>query len=391
MPAPSKRLGPLSINKGYWVFGWYDRNGKRRWKSLGSIKKIGKREAERMYAQFAASWHNDPGVKDKDLPDPTKLTVSNLVERYLEHARKHYTKPNGRRTTHASNMDHATRELIALCGHRPVSTVRASDVREAREQMIERGLTRVTINERVNRIRHVFKWGVSHDLVPPEVLQKLQALEPLRRGRAGVKEGKGRRTLNPSDIEDILPHLPTPVAGLVQVQWLTGCRPGEAMAMRGCDIDMSDEVWIYTPAEHKTEHYGKTRRIFLGPQAQEVIKPSLKRRLDEPLFSPRDAIVDREAAKGASGGDKGSRARYGRHAARYTAGPYRQAIHRACAKAGIKPWCPYDLRHTAATRLRREHGEEAARVILGHSRIDTTQMYGEVDESKALAVAAASG
>lgn len=393
MPAPSTRLSPLAINKDSWVCGWYDPYGKRRWRSFGNIKKIGKREAERLYAEFAASWHNDPGTRDPDSEVASEaVTVRVLVERYLEYAETYYTKPNGRRATHASNMDHATREIVELCGHRPAASVRASDLRDARDMMIARDLTRVTINERVNRLRHVFKWGVGRDLVPPEVLQKLQAVEPLRRGRSGVREGTGRKTLNPSDIEDILPHLPAPVAGLVRVQWLTGCRPGEAMAMRGCDIDMSEDVWVYSPAEHKTEHYGKTRRIYLGPQAQEVVKPFLKRRLDEYLFSPRDAVVDRQAVRGAFGADKTrSRAAYSQHGERYMAGSYRQAIHRACAKAGIEPWAPYDLRHTAASRLRKDHGEEAARVILGHSRIDTTQMYGEVDETKALAVAAASG
>lgn len=391
MPAPSERLSPLSINKDSWVTGWYDQHGKRRWRSFGNIKKIGKREAERLYAEFAASWHNDPGVKDKSPTEPDQLTVAELGERFLEYAEEAYKKPSGRRTSHASNMDYAFREMTATCGYKLVSSIRASDLRQARERMLERDLSRGTINERVNRIRQIFKWGVSHDIVPPEVLQKLQAIEPLRRGRMGVREGKGRRTLHTSVVDAAIPHMPVPVAGMVRLQWLTGMRPGEVMAMRGCDLDMSGEVWVYSPAEHKTEHYGKTRRIYLGDQAQAVIEPFLKRRLDKPLFSPRDAIVGREAARGLPGADKASRAAYSRHGERYESGSYRMAIHRACETAGVDPWCPYDLRHTAASRLRKDHGEEAARVILGHSKINTTQMYGEVDETKALAVAAASG
>ena len=43
------------------------------------------------------------------------------------------------------------------------------------------------------------------------------------------------------------------------------------------------------------------------------------------------------------------------------------------------------LRHNAATRLRREFGIEVARVILGHGRLETTEIYAEVDREKAIA------
>ena len=36
-------------------------------------------------------------------------------------------------------------------------------------------------------------------------------------------------------------------------------------------------------------------------------------------------------------------------------------------------WHPNQLRHSYATKVRREHGLEAAQVLLGHSRADVTQ------------------
>ncbi len=41
------------------------------------------------------------------------------------------------------------------------------------------------------------------------------------------------------------------------------------------------------------------------------------------------------------------------------------------------------IRHTAATELRARHGVEAARTILGHSKVETTQIYAERDLSQA--------
>jgi site-specific recombinase XerC len=45
------------------------------------------------------------------------------------------------------------------------------------------------------------------------------------------------------------------------------------------------------------------------------------------------------------------------------------------------------LRHTFATRVRKQHGLEAAQVLLGHSRADVTQVYAERDEQLAATVA----
>ena len=50
-------------------------------------------------------------------------------------------------------------------------------------------------------------------------------------------------------------------------------------------------------------------------------------------------------------------------------------------------WSPNQLRHTAATVIRREFGLEAAQVVLGHSQANVTQVYAERDLAKGLEVA----
>jgi integrase len=74
---------------------------------------------------------------------------------------------------------------------------------------------------------------------------------------------------------------------------------------------------------------------------------------------------------------------YGGPGERYTRRSYRLAILRACAKAGVPAWSPLQLRHTAATHIRAKYGVEAAKVILGHSRIETSQIYAERDLRRA--------
>ena len=49
----------------------------------------------------------------------------------------------------------------------------------------------------------------------------------------------------------------------------------------------------------------------------------------------------------------------------------------------IPKWHPNQLRHNAATRLRREFGLDVARAVLGHSSPVVTEVYAELDQAKA--------
>jgi integrase len=47
-------------------------------------------------------------------------------------------------------------------------------------------------------------------------------------------------------------------------------------------------------------------------------------------------------------------------------------------------WHPHQLRHNAATFLRKEFGLETARIILGHRSSAITEVYAEQDQQKAM-------
>ena len=54
-------------------------------------------------------------------------------------------------------------------------------------------------------------------------------------------------------------------------------------------------------------------------------------------------------------------------------------------------WHPHQLRHSYATRVRKEFGLEAAQILLGHTKADVTQIYAERDMGRAATVAAKIG
>jgi integrase len=126
-------------------------------------------------------------------------------------------------------------------------------------------------------------------------------------------------------------------------------------------IDVRRLPWIYRPERHKTGHLGCDRVIPLGPRAR-VELASGPGQLSGAVF----------------------RSRRSPHGA-YSTASYRQAVVRACDRAGVVRWCPLQLRHAAATRLREELGVEVARAVLGHRRLSTTELYTDVDTGRAIA------
>ena len=139
---------------------------------------------------------------------------------------------------------------------------------------------------------------------------------------------------------------------------------------------------------------GRERTVYIGPRAQLILRLWLKTDLAAYLFSPADARAERFASMRKkrktpvqpSQRDRrrvGAKRRPGEH---YTTRTYHHAISNACEKANVPHWHPNQLRHNAATRLRKEFGLDVARVILGHSSPVVTEVYAEVDREKAIAV-----
>ena len=76
---------------------------------------------------------------------------------------------------------------------------------------------------------------------------------------------------------------------------------------------------------------------------------------------------------------------------RYTTVNYAQAIEYACEKAKVPHWSPHRLRHAAATRVRREHGLDAVQALLGHKRAEVSEIYAELNVSRAVEIMRQSG
>lgn len=347
-------------------------------------------EYDRLVAEWLANGRRLPAAGEPS----ADLSVAELILAYVKFADGYYVK-NGRPTSEPVTIRLALKPLRLLYGHSAARDFGPLALKAVRQAFIEGGLCRTEVNKRVRHVIRAFRWAVGEEMVSPSVHHGLKAVSGLREGRCGVRESKPVKPVPEAFVDAIRPHVSRQVWAMVELQRLTGMRPGEVVMMRSCDLDTSGKVWAYTPGCHKTEHHGKERKIYLGPRAQAIVKPWLRAELPAFLFSPAEAMEEhraglRRARKTPMTPSQAARARRRKPkkapGERYAPKSYHHAVRAACKRAGVPHWHPHQLRHNAATWLRKEFGLDVARVILGHSSAAVTEVYAEVDREKAIAV-----
>jgi integrase len=355
----------------------------------------GTKAARAKYERYLGEWLASGRNLSVD-SDESSLTIAELLSRFVDYAEIHYRR-DGKPTPTAERFKPILKLLRRLYGETLVTDFGALPLRAIQKRLIDSDLSRQTVNDEINRIKAIFRYGVSVDIVPTTVLESLRSVPSLAKGRSEARETDPILPVSDEDIERTLGHLPPIVAAMVQIQRLTGARPNEIVQMRPADIDRSGEIWIYTPEHHKTEHRGKQRIIPIGPKAQAIVTPYLDRHESDYCFDPREGealrLIDlhRERKTPLSYGNRPGTNRTKKPKVKpgkcYSTASYRRAIHRACKKADIKRWSPNQLRHAMGTEARKLFGIESTRALLGHSSAVTTEIYAEADLQAATQIA----
>ena len=450
-------------------------SGKAVVKLNGRVHYLGKHgtdESRDAYNRLIAEWLST----GKNLPprgeaERKTLRVDDVVAMFWTWAEGYYVK-DGAPTGELDSLRLAIKPLLRLYRSEFAEKFGPLALRAVQDEYVRLGWARTTVNQSMARVRRIFKWAVSRELVPAGTHHGLQAVTGLRRGRSEAKETEPIGPVLEKDMHAVLPHVSRQVEAMIWLQWLTGMRPGEVVQMRAKDLDRSGAIWLYRPGHHKTEHHGIVREIAVGPHAQDILKPFLTLDPDRPLFSPQDAEEERNRERRAARKtplwpSHAKRRRVRKHRAdlrdTYDVQGYGRAIEygircanaamirdavadavlpllpepvreplgaafkklrhdatsetvlavvqevmRICdhvtlpgsistveeaAEAAIKAlrlvpsWRPNQLRHAAATRIRKQFGIEAARAVLGHQNVATTEIYAEADRVKSLEIA----
>jgi integrase len=340
------------------------------------------------------------------------LTIAELVDAYWRHVESYYRHEDGTPTGEVTAMRYALRPVRYLYGNTLAADFGPAGLKAVRQLLVDgydhpkygehQSVCRTQVNARIKRIRRMFKWAVESELVPPAVLQGLQAVAPLKRGRTKAKESAGVVAVSRAVVEDTLTILRPMLADMVRLQLETGMRPGELVVVRTCDIDMTGAVWLYRPASHKTAHHGHARIVPIGPKGQEIVRRHLTAETRTHLFSPRKLMEERSAAMRANRKTKVQPSQENRKKPKprkkpgnvYTTLSYGRAIAEAIKRHNrdkpegeqIPHWHPHQLRHLRALELKRAAGLDVARAVLGHRSPAITEHYATLDVAKAAEV-----
>lgn len=386
------------------------------------LGKHGTPESRDQYNRVKAEW-----LVNRHLPkfsaQTSGPTIAEVCLSYLDHAEAYYSK------SEFLNLKIAMKPLSDLYPTLPAGSFGVVEFRTIREWWLSNPIdksaygkrksanpkakpkakqlgqpkpdqyrTRQYVNKCMKRLIRILKWAVGEGMVPPAVHEALRCVDPLKRGRTTAPEAKPITCVDARLVAATLRHMTTVLRDMVKFQQLVGCRPGELVVITPGMVDRSEEVWTITLREHKTAYCGKTRILYVGPKAQSILKPYLLRGSNDPCFSPQESERQRLREKHEArrtpptyGNSPGTNrlARKPRQApgTSYTSGSYAKAIKYACQRAKLEHWHPNQLRHSAATTIRKEFGIDAASVILGHADCGVTQIYAEQDAAKAIEVA----
>jgi len=371
---------------------------------------FGSREANAAYHRILAEWHATngnvavpeakpapsrrrrrpaaaaPTAPAPVAPAPAGLTVAEVCVLWVADCEQRYTRKDGSQSSTIHECRMIVRALEAD-GMLPAAAFKAKALVAVQRRLVDDGRPRTTVNRIVKGIRRLFRWATVNEYVPDGLVHALEAVEPLRPGQTDAAELEPVADVPDDHVDRTLAAMHRVPRDLVRFIRLVGCRPGEACMIRPSDVDTTGPVWRWTLPKHKNMWRGHARVVWIGPKAQAVLRPYLKRRPEQYCFSPVESERDRLKYLGR----KEVRARLAMCKESYSVSSLRCAVQRACRRAKVPLWSPMQLRHTAATEAREAFGLDAAQARLGHKSADITQVYASVSDKHAMQVAAALG
>lgn len=408
---------------------------------LGAWNSPESREAyEREVAQWLANGRK-AAPEPELVPAPARSTkadpatggtcVVEVIEAFWKHAKSYYRHEDGTPTGVVERtIRYALRPLRLLYADLPADDFGTAALARLRNYMVEEGLARRVVNDRVDVVKRMFRWAESQQLVARGTYHNLATLEPLKPGRTLAPERDAVEPVAWEHVEATLPHLPDTLRAMVLLQWKTGMRPGEVVAIREADIDKSADDWIYRPRQHKSKHRGKRREVPLLAEARAILGPFLgaKREFLFVASGHKAKAVRYTTSTYAQAVRRGAAAASapGRHEAILAAIPanvrdfFENKIRRLAAhlnakrlallveriatrkqldgeklaklavaalnahKDTVPAWSPNQLRHAAATRIANAHRIEDAQLVLGHADMRTTARYVKPDLQRAI-------
>lgn len=284
----------------------------------------------------------------------------------------------GRETSARQRIRHTADEFLGRFGDLPANRYSAEHLLLHRDDLETReALTRTGINRKVAVIREGLRWGYERGRIGRDAWLATRELRPLSRAVAGHRDHKqAKRAPTAQEIDAVAIAAGPEIGRMLRLHYLLGCRPGELVSMRWCDLDRTlvEGCWTYRVPDEvaKSSHHGKATAYAIPPRAQILLA-------EIPCTSPSARVFECVPD-----------ARTSKRANVTTAGTvwYRERLQRACKRAGVEPFGGHEVRHGAVTAACAKFGAFAAASFANHSKIATTETYVHQDDRNRYRVAA---
>lgn len=296
---------------------WYVTLGGRK-VSLGVSGRANKRAA-------VEAWHRLIAVGPAPKPEPEPkagATVQAVVDAFLADAK-------GRvRPVIMQFYERFCRFFAAENGALPADALTLTQVEAWARKPTWGSSTR---HDALGILATAFRWAERAGMIGSNPLQGLRKPPKASRGAKAV--------ISAEEHARLCAHADPPFRAFLQLLWLTGARPGEVAALRAEQVDHAQGVAVLS--EHKTAHLGKSRVLFLSPEALAVIR-GLGRA--EGLLFPGEAGQP------------------------MTAQAIGKRLRRLCVKAGVRNCTPYGYRHSfASDALAKGVPDAQVAALMGHA------------------------
>lgn len=201
-------------------------------------------EYDRLINQWLVTGRDERfGVPDEELGE---ITVAELINRFRKHCEKRYRRDDGTPTGSIETIKAIMKRLRKRYGDCAVSDFRPLALKEFIKSMVDDDCSRTYINMAIGKIKQMFRWGVSEEIVDESVVRRRESVRGESIGSSDARETAPVEPVADTVVEATIPHMPEMVRAMVRLQRLTGMRPGEVCNLRECDLEsLPDGMLLY--------------------------------------------------------------------------------------------------------------------------------------------------
>ena len=423
--AGKRKTPKLRMDGKYYVVSIYKPNGQRTNISFGSTDERTEGEIYTAFGKWLDLFKQQP-QKTLSFKNPYEaieqifnpmgiITIDQLLDKYLQLANDNMRPDRNGNESPDIRKIKRTRRFLETYHNWPFQDFGPYELRAVQKKLVrheyrsgktKKRYTRRGVNDTIKWIRHIWEWGMGRQIVKIEQIQSLKEVKPLKMGQLSTVDKTKRRRVTKEEFQKVIKAVSSVVGDILQLIWYTGMRPYEACEIRPYDILTDDpKCWLYIPGRdktpvggHKTAHFGRVKVIPLTKEPKKILASRIKDfDSKEYIFSPKEAVQELLGRKAASRktplkcgnrpGTNKNKHPMVQPGKKYNSNSLCHACKRGCERAGVEVFVPYDLRRTMATGTRSILGKEAARVLLGHTKTDTTDIYLLEEVQEAIKVA----